>query len=286
MIDMHIHAVPPNLPGVGPLDPLLKRPPAQVALELNRQMDASETACALAMGSLSDDPADPLGVDATLGIAGRVQGLYAIGIANPHRTEPAFLAAVDEQIRRCRDRVHALKGYLGYVHVAPTDPRYFPYYELAEKHGLPFIFHTGDTFSPYAKLKYAHPLQVDEVAVDFRGVNFVMAHVGNPWMLDAAEVTYKNMNVWIDLSGLFVGTAEDMADPDGELLRADLKRRLSQAFRYTERPNRFLYGSDWPLAPMADYKRFIEGMIPAEHHEAVFAENACKLFKMEVRAHH
>jgi hypothetical protein len=29
-----------------------------------------------------------------------------------------------------------------------------------------------------------------------------MAHAGNPWMIDAAEVVYKNLNVWVDvLSG-------------------------------------------------------------------------------------
>ena len=30
---------------------------------------------------------------------------------------------------------------------------------------------------------------------------FVLAHVGNPWFRESAEVIYKNMNVWADLSG-------------------------------------------------------------------------------------
>jgi predicted TIM-barrel fold metal-dependent hydrolase len=49
---------------------------------------------------------------------------------------------------------------------------------------------------------------MDEVAVDHGDVRFVLAHLGNPWLIDAAEVIFKNPNVWADLSGLLVGTAE------------------------------------------------------------------------------
>jgi pantetheine-phosphate adenylyltransferase len=39
----------------------------------------------------------------------------------------------------------------------------------------------------------------------------VLAHVGNPWLTDAAEVVYKNVNVWADLSGLVVGDEASFA---------------------------------------------------------------------------
>src|SRR5439155_23897624 len=129
-------------------------------------------------------------------------------------------------------RVVALKGYLGYVHHFPSDPGYVPYFELAAKYKLPVFFHTGDTYSPYAKLKFAHPLTVDEVAVDFPKVNFVLCHVGNPWTVDAAEVVYKNMNVWADLSGLLVGEDADFSDGDRADGRRDAVERVRQAFRY------------------------------------------------------
>src|SRR5262249_56900285 len=108
---------------------------------------------------------------------------------------------------------------------------------------------TGDTYSPFAKLKYAHPLGIDEVAVDHPKVRFILAHVGNPWMADAAEVIYKNMNVWADLSGLLVGQDGDFSELDTAEAAQDVVQRLQAAWRYAERPNRFLYGSDWPLAP-------------------------------------
>ena len=72
-------------------------------------------------------------------------------------TSPEHLRAVAEVLET--GRVRALKGYLGYLHHGPDDPGYRPYYELAERFRLPFIFHTGDTWSPLAKLRFAHPLR-------------------------------------------------------------------------------------------------------------------------------
>lgn len=276
MIDMHIHAVPPNLPGVGPLSELLRADADTVADALRQQMAESGTHTALSMGCWNAGDDDPLGVRATLAIADRVPGLHAIGIADPTRSGPEWIRRVEAQL--AAGRVVALKGYLGYLHHAPADPGYVPYYELAARYRLPFIFHTGDTYSPFAKLKYAHPLGVDEVAVDHREVRFVLAHVGNPWVVDCAEVVYKNMNVWADLSGLLVGTADDFDDPEKAEARADVVARVRLAIRYAERPNRFLYGTDWPLAPMAAYRDFVAEAVPEHLHESVFEENAQRLF--------
>jgi hypothetical protein len=46
---------------------------------------------------------------------------------------------------------------------------------------------------------------VDDVAVDYPDVKFVICHLGNPWFQDTAEVLYKNDNVYADISGLTLG---------------------------------------------------------------------------------
>ena len=143
--------------------------------------------------------------------------------------------------------------------------------------------HTGDTYSARAKVKFAHPLLIDEAAVDHPDVNFVMAHCGNPWLIDAAEVVYKNTNVWADLSGLLVGDSaafEGMAQSGG---LAKVAKNVADALGYSERPDRFLYGSDWPLAPMRSYRNFIELIIPEEQRQAVFEGNARELFRLPPR---
>lgn len=282
MIDMHIHAVNPQLPGVKTLPPLLDGPPEPVAAALRQQMHESGTHTLLGMGHLSGVESDPLGIDSTLRIAELLPGLHAIGVADPSRTDTDHLQRVEGQLRT--GRVRALKGYLGYLYHGPDSPGYAPYYELAARYEIPFVFHTGDNYSTVAKVKYAHPLLVDEVAVEHRDVNFVMAHFGNPWITDAAEVLYKNENVWADLSGLLVGDEAYFSalSKGGGMGRT--AERIRQGIEYTERPDRFLYGTDWPLAPMRVYRDFVEQLIPEEFHAAVFHENARALFKLVTSA--
>jgi predicted TIM-barrel fold metal-dependent hydrolase len=278
MIDVHIHAVPPNLPGTGALAPLLREPPEKIAAELRREMQTAGVTDVFAMGDWNPDPDDPLGINRTLEIAPLVPGLRPIGVMDPTRTD-------DEHFRRVElvlasGVAVALKGYLGYLHFEPAHANYRRYYELATKYRVPVMFHTGDTYSPQAKLKFAHPLGVDEVAVDFPDCRFVICHIGNPWMTDAAEVIYKNVNVWADLSGLMVGDDGAFASEEGREAMSELAHAIQRAIKYSERPNRFVYGTDWPLAPMPAYREFIKEAVPPENHEQVFEENARRLFRL------
>jgi len=121
---------------------------------------------------------------------------------------------------------------------------------------------------------------VDEVAVDHPNTRFVICHIGNPWTLEAAEVIYKNMNVWGDLSGLMVGSDEQFSSEDGQEAATELIQAIQRAIRYSERPNRFIYGSDWPLVSMVAYRDFILGAVPERYRAMIFEENARVLFRM------
>jgi predicted TIM-barrel fold metal-dependent hydrolase len=278
------------LPGLKPIPPeivkLYEGPPAAMAARLREEMGRANIEYAFGMGCLGGPPGDPLGIGGTLALAASVPGLRAVGVADPRRNEPAHLKAVEAQIEANRGKVVALKAYLGYLHFGPEHPNYAPYYELARKYDLPVIVHTGDNWSTTAKVKYAHPLRMDEVAVDHPGVRFVLAHFGNPWLADAAEVLFKNPNVSADLSGLFVGGKEEIeallergkqADSVEGLVISDLRKAIA----YVGDSSKFLHGSDWPLAPMDPYRRLIESLIPAAHHPAVFRANARRVFRLE-----
>jgi uncharacterized protein len=276
-IDTHIHVAPSGLPAV-------KSQPIKDREEmLVKELAQANVKLALAMGTWNAPKDDPLGVAVIIKLAAKVPGLRAVGVADPTRIDGEHLKAVEAQLDRHRDKIVALKAYLGYLHFGPEHPNYVPYYKLAAKHHLPVIFHTGDNWSTAAHVKYAHPLRVDEVAVDHAEVRFVLAHFGNPWFTDAAEVAFKNTNVWADLSGLAVGGEMEFRDllaaaktPDSikGLVFSDLKKAIG----YVGDFKRFLYGSDWPLAPMASYRRLIETIIPKEHHDEVFRTNAEHVF--------
>ena len=74
--------------------------------------------------------------------------------------------------------VQGLKLYPGYEPFYPHDSRLEVVYQLAEEFDVPVMIHSGDTYHPRGKLKYAHPLEVDEVAVDHPKVKFVICHLG------------------------------------------------------------------------------------------------------------
>jgi predicted TIM-barrel fold metal-dependent hydrolase len=172
-------------------------------------------------------------------------------------------------------RYRCIKIYLGYVHRFAVDPTYEPVYAAAARHRVPVVFHTGDTDSTKAKLKYADPLTVDEVAVDHPDVTFVIAHAGNPWIESAAEVAYKNPNVVLDGSAFLVG---DLSGKSPGQVDEYLVRPLRWIFGYLEDPTKLMFGTDWPLVGIGPYLEAFKRAIPREHWRAVLHDNAARVF--------
>jgi predicted TIM-barrel fold metal-dependent hydrolase len=170
-----------------------------------------------------------------------------------------------------------IKVYLGYTHRYAYDRQYEPVYALAEKYDVPVVFHTGDTYSKVAKLKFADPLTIDEVAVDHPKVTFVIAHCGNPWIESAAEVAYKNPNVYLECSAMLTG---DMDQLPREKVDIYVTKPIAWIFGYIEDPRKLMFGTDWPLVSMKPYVEAYKRAIPKEHWKAVFHDNAVRVFKM------
>lgn len=181
--------------------------------------------------------------------------------------------AIDEALASRKFR--CIKIYLGYTYRYAYDEAYRPVYELARKHGVPVVFHTGDTYSIRGKLKYSDPLTIDEVAVDFPDVKFVIAHMGNPWIQSAAEVAYKNPNVFAEASALIIGDLK--LKPVGSIEELGVKP-IRWAFQYIENPSKLMFGSDWPLVRIPEYVELYKRAIPREHWSKVFYENAVEVF--------
>ena len=187
---------------------------------------------------------------------------------------PANYKKVEEGIKN--KNYQCIKIYLGYVHAFPSDKRYLPLYKMAEKYNVPVVFHTGDTYSIKAKLKFSDPLTIDEVAVEYPNVTFVIAHVGNPWIESAAEVAYKNPNVYLDGSALLIGKLSEYSK-DG--LQKYVIEPLKYVYGYADY-QKLMFGTDWPLVGMKDYLTAFKQAIPKEHWDDVFYKNARRVFHM------
>lgn len=240
---------------------------------LDKEMKENGVAKAVAI-SLFSDTSDGKNMSKTEKTPGFNQNaskdIKVIAAINPHTATPESVKQTEELIRA--GKIAGLKIYLGYYYFYPQDKIYHEFYNLAGRYNIPVIFHTGDTYSEGAKLKYANPLNIDEVAVDFPKTKFVIAHLGNPMVMVAAMVVYKNKNVYADISGFAAG---DMKTATGVS-----KERLLEALDYCGY-DRIMYGSDWPIAPMKPYIKLMKSIIPKKWHKQVFYENAAKLFRFK-----
>jgi len=170
--------------------------------------------------------------------------------------------------------VKGLKLYPGYEPFYPYDKRCQVIYDLAMEYDVPVMFHTGDTYSPQGKVRFAHPLNIDDVAVDNPQMKIVMCHIGNPWVRDCMEVIYKNENVWADISGLTLGDFEAKFE---RFMLGQVKELLT----YAGESRKLLYGTDWPICNMASYLKFVRGLkLSPEGLERMMWRNAASLFKI------
>ncbi len=171
-----------------------------------------------------------------------------------------------------------IKLYPGYNFVYVHDAMYGPVYELAESYAKPVAVHTGATAFSGAKLQYCHPLTLDAAAAEHPNVQFVMCHLGNPWITDAAAVISKNPNVSADLSGLLEGK------PDMPALfeeQAGYIRHIQTWLNYTGAYERLMFGTDWPLVNIEKCIGFVSRLVPERHHENVFAKNARRIYGLD-----
>jgi len=198
--------------------------------------------------------------------------LLPTGTVDPTRGEAEVAHAV-ELWSESRPRLRGIKLYPGYLPFDVTDSRLEPVYQWAEQQRVPVWVHQGDTADPDGLIRFARPIFLDEVAVRWRSVRFVLCHVGNPWMEEAAEVTYKNENVYTDTSGLLNPFAERY---DAQVRR--MRTRLHHAILAVGDVTKILYGSDWPISSIADGVGLVEGLdLPRPDKERILGGNAREL---------
>lgn len=261
IIDAHVHLTSKPFHGAGPLThllPYLRRGVIHGALVIGELSWAGlDVSANKALALTAHEP--------------RLRVAAEFDMNKPVRAELARLGG----LRRDR-RICAVKLYPGYQYHYPSERRLDPLYRYCAKSGLPVIVHTGDTLElpgePPSLVKYAHPLALDEVAARHPNLRIIVAHLGNPWTMDAAEVIYKNKNVYGDVSGFLF----DMKD---SRLTSICARQINDVVAYCG-ARKLLFGSDWPLVDIALYLRFIRRFVKlrASERDAFFSGNARRIY--------
>lgn len=154
----------------------------------------------------------------------------------------------------------------------PNDHDAYPLYEVIAAAKLPALFHTGQTGigagmpgGGGVRLKYANPLYLDDVAVDFPDMPIVMAHPSVPWQDEALSVATHKPQVYIDLSGW-----------SPKYFPAQLVQYANTLLKH-----KVLFGTDYPLLDpdrwVADFARLD---IKPEVRPLIMKENAVRLLKL------
>lgn len=242
---------------------------------LLRELDGSGIGSAVLL-ALPFAPNPRVGAEEARGLVEKSHGrLLPAATMDPTQGEAAVREAIDawSEVRN----LAAVKLYPGYRAFYPSDERLEPVYEFAARRKLPVMLHQGDTMDPNGLVKFARPIELDEVAVRHRDVRFVLCHMGNPWMEEAAEVVYKNENVYADTSGLLASPRT----PYFPRMYERAQRRLYHAIVTVGDPGRILYGSDWPLESIRTAVALVSELdLPESDREGILGQNARALFSV------
>ena len=159
-----------------------------------------------------------------------------------------------------------LKLYPSYQWFFPNDRALYPLYAKAVELGVPVTFHTGSSTFVGSRVKYAQPIHLDDVGVDFPELVILMAHAGRPfWYVEAEWLVKRPPNMYIDIAGL----------PPKYLPRylPDLERISSKV----------LFGSDWPAIPSrlaANIEQIRELPLSDSAKDDILSGNARRVLKL------
>lgn len=177
-------------------------------------------------------------------------------------------------------KIIGIKLYPGYDPIYPDDERLYPIYDFALENNLVIVYHNGMVADDehMSSLKYAHPLYVDDIAIKYPKLKFVISHLGFPHMMDAAMVVEKNENVYTDFSGIILTDGNSTKQ-----LIEDLKRILIYFPILVEK---MMFGTDYfgdetDYNNLEHYIELVESLFNEEDKKKIYYENFYKIYDIK-----
>lgn len=156
-----------------------------------------------------------------------------VGFMTLHQDTPSM---EDEIERACSLGLRGIKLHPDTQGVNMDDERLMRAYEVAERRGLPIIFHCGDY-----RYDYSHPRRLKRILHEFPNLVVNAAHFGGWSVYDYALEFLEDERCFLDVSSSM------------EYLGPRRTRELVEAYGY----DRIMFGSDFPMwTPAAELERF------------------------------
>jgi len=155
--------------------------------------------------------------------------------------------------------------------IRPDDEKISKVFEIADENKLPVVIHTGITgIGAGVKgggglpLELGKPIYIDNLAIKYPNVNFIIAHFGWPWYEEALAVAYHKGNVFIDISGWSPKYIPQIVIKYMDSLLQD----------------KFLFGSDYPMLKPSRILNELKTLnLKDETLNKILYENAKKIIK-------
>jgi predicted TIM-barrel fold metal-dependent hydrolase len=159
----------------------------------------------------------------------------------------------------------------------PADPSLRPYYEIANRHGVPVFWHSG--IRPGLRAELGRPLHWEEILIEFPDVKPVLLHAGAPFRDEMVAIMGTYPNVHVD-TGPFVHllSPEQFYAYYGYLIEVGLG-------------NRIMFGTDWLVPDVIAYSIEVIENAPwdAQVKRDILYNNAARFLGLsdeQIRSHH
>lgn len=188
-----------------------------------------------------------------------------IGFAGVDPTDDGFL----DELHSAQDEL-GLKGVVvspALQNFHPVDTRAMRLYDECVQRGLPVVFEEEHRFAG-ARMEFARPMLLDEVAREFPNLRIVITHMGYPWIDETIVMLAKHPNVYANVAGLLrqqwlaynalVGAFQHGVI-DKLLFGSDFPHRAPAAcIEALYSLNQMTYGSNLPTIPREHLRGIVE----------------------------
>lgn len=106
-------------------------------------------------------------------------------------------------------------------------------YEMADRLGVPMLWHQSAAYAQASHLEHGNPILIDKIARAFPKLKIIIAHVGQPWTGDLVVLLRKHKQIYSDLSARYYRQWQCY---NALMLALDYKVT-----------DQILFGSDWPI---------------------------------------
>lgn len=139
----------------------------------------------------------------------------------------------------------------------------YPIYQLCGSLKIPVLIHCGLSWAPKGLSKLGRPVDLEEAIQEHPQTNFVIAHLGWPWVEEATMLAMKYPNVYLDTSVVYSGTPK-------ECLQHVIGTTIGKYVFERNLIQKTVYGSNYPRQ---DMRRTVRGF-NALNFSKEFMENA------------